>query len=125
MKKIAIFENQYNQVKLQFEVANRFFFNNQLVFSQYNSSQDYSPIANITEFNLVIIDISLSSNSDKDGFDLITEILALQHHPKILILTGNSNIKDSLKKRNLEDLPVLMKPVDPIDIKDKISNLIR
>jgi len=124
LKRIAIFENQYNQVKIQFEVANKIFFNDTLQYTQFNSSQDYQPIENIVEFDLVIVDISLSSNSDLDGFDLITTILLLADPPKILILTGNSNIKENLKKRQLPDLPILMKPIDPIDIQKNISALL-
>lgn len=124
MKKIAVFENQYHQVKIQFDVANKIFFDDKLEYHQFNSSQDYTPISNISEFNLVIIDISLSSNSDKDGFDLIEDILSQNNPPKILILTGNSNIKENLKKRGLPDLPILMKPIDPIDIKENISLLL-
>jgi hypothetical protein len=44
--------------------------------------------------------------------------------PKILILTGNSNIKENLKKRSLPDLPILMKPIDPIDIKVNVNKLL-
>ena len=121
MKNIAIFENQYHQVKTSFEVANKIFFNSELKYTQFNSSQELTPLNKIIEYELVIIDISLSSNSDKDGFDLIKEILKIEDRPKILILTGNSNIIEGLKKRELPEIPILMKPVDPIDIKDKIK----
>lgn len=121
--KIAIFENQYNQVRIQFEVANKVFFNDSLEYSQFNSSQDL-PITEIVRFNLVIIDISLSSNSDMDGFDLISEIIKIKNHPKLLILTGNSNILEGLKKRDLPTIPILMKPIDPLDIEKKIKEVL-
>lgn len=123
--KIAIFENQYNQVKIQFDVANHIFFNDRLQYEQFNSSQDFVNLSDIVNYRLVIVDISLSSNSDKDGFDLIAEILKVVNHPPILILTANGTVKDSLARRNLPDIPVLMKPVDPIDIKKKISDILK
>lgn len=123
--KIAVFENQWHQVKTQFEVANRIFFNDTLEYSQYNSSQELTPFDKIFSFDLIIIDISLSSNSDLDGFDLIQKIYQHEIHPKILILTGNSNIKENLENRELPTIPVLMKPVDVLDIKDKILSFMK
>jgi len=121
--KIAIFENQFNQVKIQFDVANRIFFEDKLDYEQFNSSQEFGGLNNLSNFDLAIIDISLSSNSDLDGYDLISEILSFDNPPKILILTGNSNIEENLKKRNLPEIPILMKPIDAIDIKNKINSL--
>jgi CheY-like chemotaxis protein len=118
--RIAIFENQFHQVKIQFEVANKLFFNDELIFTHFNSSQELQPIAKVNDFDLLIIDISLSSNSDLDGFDLIKEIVKLEKRPKILILTGNSNIEEGLEKRGLPIFPILSKPVGPLDIKEKI-----
>lgn len=121
--KVVIFENQFYQVKIQFDVANRIFFNNKIEYVQFNSSQEFGALNNIINYDLAIIDISLSSNSDLDGYDLITQISEVENHPKILILTGNSSIEQNLKKRNLPSIPILMKPVDAIDIRDKIISL--
>jgi ActR/RegA family two-component response regulator len=123
--KIAIFENQWNQVKTQFEVANKVYFNDELIYTQYNSSQELKPFEDLYNFDLVIIDISLSSNSDLDGFDLISKILERELHPRLLILTGNSNILENLGNRNLPRIPVLMKPVDVLDIKNKIISVMK
>jgi len=121
--KIAIFENQFHQVKTQFDVANRIYFQDTLKYDQFNSSQDLKPLEAILNYDLVIVDISLSSNSDLDGFDLIKGIMELKTHPKILILTGNSNIKENLQNRHLPKIPILMKPVDVIDISNKIKEV--
>ena len=121
--RILIFENQFNQVQIQFEVANKIFFEDKLEYKQVNSSQEFGSINNVVDYDLIIVDISLSSNSDLDGYDLITEILEIENPPKILILTGNSNISENLKKRGLPQIPVLMKPVDALDIKKKIEGL--
>ena len=121
--KVAIFENQFNQVKIQFDVAKKIFFNDQFDYDQFNSSQEFGSLVNLRNYDLVIVDISLSSNSDLDGYDLISEILKLENYPKILILTGNGNIVENLKKRDLPEIPILMKPIDAIDIKDKIKGL--
>lgn len=114
--KIAIFENQYEQIRHQFEIANKLFFNDELVIDQFNSSQSLVPISKITDYNLVLVDISLSSNSDRDGFNLIAQIKKVPNYPKIAILTGNSYIEESLKTKELGDIPVIHKPVDPEDV---------
>lgn len=123
--KIAIFENQWHQVKTQFEVANKVYFKDELKYTQYNSSQELTPFEDLYNFDLVIIDISLSSNSDLDGFDLIQKILEKEIHPKLLLLTGNSNILENLSNRKLPKIPVLMKPVDVLDIKNKIISVMK
>ena len=121
--KVAVFENQYHQVEIQFEVANRIYFNDSLDFDQFNSSQDLSPLSKIANYDLVIVDISLSSNSDMDGYNLITEIIKVENHPKILIMTGNSNVEERLLRIGLDSIPILVKPIDPKDIRDKINSL--
>ncbi|MFN8229482.1 MAG: response regulator [Bacteroidia bacterium] len=119
--KIIIFENQFHQVKVQFEIANKLFFKDQLIFEQYNAAQEFQPLSKIVDYDLAIIDISLSSNSKLDGFDLISEIIKIEKRPRILILTGNSNIEEGLEKRGLPKFLILYKPVDPIDIANKIK----
>jgi len=121
--KIAIFENQYYQVQRQFNVANRIFYNDRLEYSQFNSSNEFGSIHQILDYDLVIIDISLSTNSDLDGFDLIEEILKIEDHPKILILTANSKIEENIEERGLPKIPILMKPVDFKDIYNKIEEI--
>jgi DNA-binding NtrC family response regulator len=123
--KIAIFENQYQQVKEQFDIVKRIFFKDQLEIEQYNSSQQFKEINKISEYSLFIIDISLSSNSDKDGYNLISKILKIPNHPPIIILTGNYNIESGLKEMNLPNLPIIEKPVDPIDIYNKIKEVLK
>lgn len=123
--KVAIFENQFGQVQTQFDIVKNLFFDNKLEYIHFNSSQEIGDINKISDYDLAVIDISLSSSSDKDGYNLISEILKLPKHPKIIILTGNSKIEEGLKERNLPALPIIKKPVDALDIRDKFLEVLR
>ncbi|HTA63765.1 MAG TPA: response regulator [Bacteroidia bacterium] len=123
--KIALFENELHKVEVQFDICNKVFFKDSLEINTFTNSQVFGDINEISNYDLAIIDISLSSHSDKDGYNLIAQILKLQKQPKLLILTGSGNIQSGLEERKLPFIPIMEKPVDAVDIANKIKEVMK
>lgn len=123
--KIAIFENEYDTLEMAFKYANKKYYNNKLVFENYPRSQDFKDLKKLEEYELVIIDIDLSSMSVLDGFGLIKKIeQTLEKKPKILILTGQALSVDYHTENLLtEKYPILEKSVNFNKIKKEFDKL--
>lgn len=112
--KIAIFENEYDTVEIAFKYLNKKYFNSTLQFENYPRSDSFSDLSKLENYELIIVDLDLSSQSSLDGFGLIKKIERTLTNPyKILILTGqalsaNYEIENGLEKR----YPVLEKPIN-------------
>lgn len=112
--KIAIFENEYDTIEIAFKYLNKKYFNFSLKIENYPSSDSFTEIKKLQDYELIIIDLDLSSQSSLDGFGLIKKIERTLEEPyKILILTGqalsdNYNIENGLLKK----YPVLEKPIN-------------
>src|SRR5690242_16566314 len=110
--KIAVFENEYTQIESAFKAVNLLYFNNNLTIDTFPTSQSLKPFEDIQNYELVIVDIDLSTKSEMDGFELISKINMLFKTPKIIILTGHSKVNEKLKEKNLPSYPIVQKPID-------------
>ena len=125
--KIAIFENEYESVRGAFDTANLLGFNNELVYEVYPSSQkaDFETISN---YAAIFIDIDLSQKSDLDGFGVIQKLNEISHdlNSKIIILTGNNKIKESMNERGVADpaIQIIIKPTDYLEVESVIRRVI-
>jgi DNA-binding response OmpR family regulator len=112
--KIAVFENEYDTVEVAFRYLNKKYYNNTIIFENYPRSDSFQDVIKLADYDLIIIDLDLSSQSKLDGFGLIRKIEASFPEPhKILILTGqnlteNYHIENGLKIK----YPVLEKPMN-------------
>lgn len=117
--KILVFENEIPAISEAFKDVNFLDFNNILDVSYIAKSQDFRDIRQIHNYDLVFVDIDLSSNSEKDGYEIIRDLL-YQNYSKIVILTGH-NVKNELKNRGWEFLDVISKPIILDDLKKMID----
>lgn len=111
MKKVAVFENEYQLVDTIFDTTNFYYFNNSFDFDYFPSSQSLKPFDKIKEYPIVIVDIDLSQKSDLDGYALISKLNALESKPTIIILTGHSKVENILKEKELPLFPIITKPL--------------
>jgi len=121
--KIAVFENEYQQVEAAFETVNLLYFNNEIQFINYPSSQSFGSLENLKDFSVAIVDIDLSQKSQLDGYALLSRIEKLEKKPKILILTGSSRVEESLKIRNFPAYDILSKPIDFTELNISLNKI--
>jgi DNA-binding response OmpR family regulator len=125
--KIAIFENEYESVKGAFDAANVLCFDNTLEFVNFPSSQKAN-FLEMGDYAAIFIDIDLSSKSELDGFALIQLLLSSEksNNNKIIILTGNSKIEESLKSRNIQytNFKIIIKPTNFQEVADVILQVV-
>lgn len=123
MIKIAIFENEYVEVETAFKALNLLYYNNELDFSVYRSSQEFHDLTKISEFEVVFVDLDLSLSSKMDGYTLIKNILQIKRNASILILSASSkeSILTKLEQKGLPALTIISKPVDYTDIYEKLK----
>ena len=75
---------------------------------------EHYPINSLNEYDLIVIDLDLSSQSKKDGYGILDDIKffnsdMLQH---CFILTGSTKVKENLKKFSFEEIEIVSKPVE-------------
>jgi CheY-like chemotaxis protein len=117
--KILVFENEIPAVSEAFKDVNVLDFGNQLDLLYIDKSQNFRDLRQIHNYDLVFVDIDLSSNSEKDGYEIIRDLLQ-QNYNKIVILTGH-NVKSELQSREWEFLDVISKPIILDDLKIMIQ----
>jgi DNA-binding LytR/AlgR family response regulator len=124
--KIAIFENEFESVKGAFDTANLLYFNEGLVITYFPSSQSASNVE-MKEFDVIFIDIDLSSKSELDGFSLINKFIETNKAliGRIVILTGNNKIQEALKARSIDYklIQIIIKPTNYEEINDSIKRI--
>lgn len=124
--KVAIFENEYESVRISFETANLIYFDNNIEFTVYPSSQS-ADLSKINDYDVVFIDIDLSSKSDLDGYSLIEKISSTYPdvEKRMVILTGNNKIVESLNLRGLyiKNLQIIIKPTDYEEVSKSIVEI--
>ena len=125
--KIAIFENEYESVTGAFEVANLIDFSGLLDITIFVSSQN-ARFEEIGVFDVVFVDIDLSSKSNLDGFGVIKAIREIDASflNRIVILTGNNKIEEILEEKGIpkEKLKIIIKPTDYEEISRVINKII-
>jgi len=110
--KVLIFENEFYKVENAFKYVNQKYFNGILEFTVITKSQDFKNFNEVSNFDYVFLDISLALKSDLDGFGILKKIedenIKIK---KLIILTGNGDIKNKLNELGLKDYPIILKPV--------------
>lgn len=122
--KIVVFENEYESVKGSFEAANLMNFDSKLEIDQFPSSQ-LADLNSLVEYAVIFIDIDLSTHSVLDGFALIEKIISVDEalSSRIVILTGNNKIKETMLARNirLKSVKVIVKPTNYKEVTEIIN----
>lgn len=117
--KILVFENEIPAVSEAFNDVNVLDFNNELEVTYIDKSQNFRDFRQANQYDLIFVDIDLSSNSEKDGYGII-EDLKRNSYDKIVILTGNI-VRDELKERGWETIQTLSKPIFLDELVDLIA----
>lgn len=124
--KIAVFENEYDTVEIAFRYLNKKYYGNSIKFDNFPRSDSISDIGLLEEYQLIIVDLDLSSQSKLDGFGLIRKMeqRITTNLPQILILTGQS-LSNSFDTENdlKHKYPVLEKPVNYKKLYEKFKEL--
>ncbi|MBS7788054.1 hypothetical protein KIH23_12170 [Flavobacterium sp. CYK-55] len=112
---ILIFENDFSAVENTFKYVNLKYFNNSLNFTVFSKSQDIGDFKNLEHYDFIFLDITLANRSNLDGFGILKKIRDEKINiKKLVIITGNGDIKNRLKEQNLKDYPIILKPL-PFD----------
>lgn len=110
--KVLIFENEFYKVENAFKYVNQKYFNGLLEFNVIPKSQDFRNLNDLVNYDYIFLDISLALKSDLDGFGILKKIEEDNIQiKKLIILTGNGDIKNKLRELGLKDYPVILKPV--------------
>ena len=117
--RIAIFENEFDELKRAFDGFNLMYFRKALIYEIFPSAQAFGNLKNLKDYDFVIIDIDLSVRSTLDGFQLLDTLLHDQEicGVKPIILTGQPPIKEKLKQKKLPEVPIILKPLVYTEIK--------
>ncbi|MBD5349225.1 MAG: hypothetical protein HDR84_08310 [Bacteroides sp.] len=113
-KKILLVEDKMSSLNTPFKLANLRKFQGSLVIRSVPRSQDVNYDTLKDDYDLVFVDITLAERSQKNGYGVLKDILAHDYFPKnkLIVLTGNMEIEESLKQNGLPlDLEILRKPV--------------
>lgn len=123
MIKIAIFENEYVEVETAFKALNMLYYQKQLEFTVYRSSQELDDLNKISDYKVVFVDLDLSLSSKMDGYTLIKHFIHINSAINIIIISASSkeSILTKLSKKGLPLVPIITKPVDYTDIYDKLK----
>ncbi len=117
---VLIFENEIKEVDRSFELCNSLDFGNKLNFNWVTKSQDFEDLSKVHEYDVVIIDIDLSTKSALDGYALLNLIINEQGHENVFVMSGHE-VENELKKRGLGKIDFLKKPI----ILDELSHLLK
>jgi len=125
--KIGVFENEFDSVIGSFETANLLNYDNTLEIEWFPSSQKADD-SKIKELDVIFVDIDLSSKSELDGYSLVKKIYLMDPKliKKIIILTGNNKIEESLFQRGIEpsSVSIIIKPSNYEEITKYINKII-
>lgn len=124
--KIAVFENEYESVKIAFEVANEVNFDSNLKIDVFAKTQ-LCDLDKIDQYSVIFIDIDLATTSNMDGYSLLnywkdnSSVLR-----RVIILTGNNKIKESLEAKNIDPkiLELIIKPTNYAEVTEKIKKVL-
>jgi len=111
---ILIFENEFVYLETAFNYVNDLFFENKLNFKVHAKSQDVKPFVLVLDYDIIIVDISLSVKSILDGYGILKRLEELKFpNENIIVMTGNHKIKESLNEKQLNcDYDIITKPID-------------
>ena len=111
--RLAIFENQFMNIKSSFDALNLIHFNNDAEFKVFETSQDVSDYNSLSEYDFILVDLDLSAKSKLDGYDIILKLHELNiPKNKIFIITGHKFIDNKLKEKGLLGTSIIQKPIE-------------
>jgi DNA-binding response OmpR family regulator len=112
--KILIFENEYDSLANSFKYMNNKYYSNSLILTNYARSQQLEQVNNVSQYDLILVDLDLSAQSELDGFGLIRKIEnEATSIPYISILTGQQVLEDFQTIHNLQrKYEVIEKPIN-------------
>lgn len=117
--KILIFENQVHEAVEAFTSVNVLDFDSKLEFEWIKKSQDFKNWNELNTYNLIFVDIDLSTKSLKDGFGVIDDLINKHNYKNIIVMTGH-DVEYKLNELGLNYLKILKKPIILKDLKDLI-----
>lgn len=117
--KILVFENEIPAVSEAFEDLNNLDFGNSLEVTYVDKSQNFRDFRSVGQFDIVFVDIDLSSNSEKDGYGIIKDLKDNDFN-NIVVLTGN-DVKDELQRKGWESISIVSKPIFLDELKATIE----
>ena len=121
-KNIAIFENEQAEIEGAFEYLNLKYYNGGLDYKFFPSSQSFGDLEALKAYDLVIVDIDLSSKSELDGFRLIQRIEnTVSPVPNILIITGHAIEKGFETQYGIRPYRFLEKPLNFRNLKSEFD----
>ncbi len=74
------------------------------------------------EFDLVLLDLILP---DRDGLDLMQEMLGVRHDSRIIVITANGSINKAVEAMRAGATEFLVKPFDEIRFLDAVRNAVK
>lgn len=108
--KLLIYEDEFEGIKTNFDAINLLYFDSTLEYKNVKLSQHFEIGEALDAYDLVLVDIDLSDDSKKDGIAVINEIREYDTTKPIIIITGSSNIEDSINKFD-QNIPMVIKPL--------------
>ncbi len=124
--KIAVFENEIGIIMRSFEAINLIFFNKEIEFKYYDTSQRFGDLNGLVEYDVVIVDIDLSLNSKFTGYQIIQEMNSRgQDISKIIVITGHHNVKERLLEIGTPDVPIISKPINIKNLAEAIRKIVK
>lgn len=123
MKKVLIIEDEYSEVQTAFEYVNDIYLSNGLNLTNLTKSQDID-FSNLCNYDYIFLDITLAKKSQKDGYGILKKIEEENIHTgKLIIMTGNNKILETLKGRGItKKYPIITKPIDFQELKNVFEN---
>jgi DNA-binding response OmpR family regulator len=123
--KILVFENEFDAIENAFKYLNLKEYSNSLIVDDHPRSQSIGDINNINDYDIVFIDLDLSTRSNLDGFGLIRKIESeLSTYPELVILTGQDVPEDYVSANSLKKkYRILEKPINFSKLKNIITEI--
>lgn len=120
--KILIYEDEFDGIQTSFDTLNLLYFDSTLEYENIKYSQNFRIDENLNNYDLIMVDIDLSENSEKDGISVINEIMEYDNQKPIIIITGSSKIEDSKNKYD-KKIPTIIKPLKYRQVYEKIREV--
>ena len=121
MKKILIFENEYNEIEGVFEAV-KIILDDQISIEVKKSSQEFGDMKNLKNYHRIFVDLDLVGNSKLTGYEILK--LIKENHsdliPFVFVITGHSNAKNELTLREIDEFVVIEKPIRLNILEEKI-----
>jgi|SRR5690606_1869378 len=121
--KFLIFENEFNLFEDVFHAFNMIFYGGKLSWIVKQSSQELKDIQEINNYDVIFVDIDLSKNSIKDGFEIMNDIYKVNSNANVVVLTGHGAIEKKLEERldHHKRYKILNKPITIEELQNSVK----